>query len=212
MMILQLFSRSKWSILYIYISLITVGNKQNIMTNKVYCPPVHPKMSRSIYPLFNLLQHCFGVCSIFRHAQITEIAIFFCLNQLISPFFLMLSWYYFNFKMKNNEKHQSIDLICSFIFKKVRSGLLPNSSTQTIPQKILKFHPFWTPQRHTSNVVVVSPGRPEATSGRASASSSRSPSTASEALAVLETMRMWSFFLAGYPLVICYIAIEHDHL
>ena len=139
MMILQLFSRSKWSnvlhiIIYQYHWLLLETNKTS-WPIRFAAHLFTPKWAGLYIPLFNLLQHCFGVCSIFRHAQITAIAIFFCLNQLISPFFLMLSWYYFNFKMKNNEKHQSIDLICSLIFKKVGSGLLPNSSTQTIPQK-----------------------------------------------------------------------------
>lgn len=119
--------------------MITVGNKQNIMTNKVCCPPVHPKVSRSIYtPLQSPSTLFWGMFHFQTRPNHWNRYFCFCLNQLISQFFLMLSWYYFNFKMKNNEKHQSIDLICSLIFKKVGSGLLPNSSTQTIvtiPQK-----------------------------------------------------------------------------
>ena len=70
--------------------------KNNIVANKVYCPPIHPKMSWStpLQPPSTVFRGIF-------HFQ-TRPNHFFGLNQLISfdfPFFLMLSWY-FNFKMK----------------------------------------------------------------------------------------------------------------
>ena len=52
-------------------------------------------------------------------------------------------------------------------------------------------------QEQTNRVVVFSPGRPAAVSGKDSASSNKSPKASSGSLAVLDTIRMWSLFLGA---------------
>lgn len=52
-------------------------------------------------------------------------------------------------------------------------------------------------QEQTNRVVVFSPGRPAAVSGKDSASSNKSPKASSGSVAVLDTIRMWSLFLGA---------------